>query len=141
MSDRTDLDALFGFVVQSAEPLLAKHGEFYPFAATMDREGRCAGLTIEMGTEQPSSKEVQATLAAALLDRTKDGSCRAAAICVNARVTKAERAFNALIAYLEHDSGLALEVGLPYRRDALGRVTFEEIRSAKGTPRFMSHSH
>jgi hypothetical protein len=141
VTDRTDLDALFKFVMPFARSLMAQHGEFYPFSALLDRSGEPQGLSVAMDDEHPSSKEVQASLEGALRRKADACECRAVALCVNARVAKPEGTIDAIVVYLEHESGLALEVGVPYTLGERGVVTYGEVSAAHGRPRFMRAPH
>lgn len=125
MSDKADCDALFKVVMPMARPLVDKFGEFYPFAMTMDRQGAIAGLSADPSGDNPSVDEVWGSLKVSLRDLATSGELKAAAICVNTRITVGEKKRDAITVFVEHEGGLALEVVVPYQRAGEGRVTYE----------------
>lgn len=114
--------------------MLAKHGEFFPFAATMDNAGNVAHVGADTGEEQPKSQDVIDFLTAALREQAKTGEIRAAGICLDVRIVppgQTEKT-DAVCARLEHLSGEAVDVFLPYKRGADGKVAYSDLLAAKG---------
>src|SRR5690348_576112 len=61
LSDR-DIATLTGTLVPFAQQMLRQHGEFYPFAATIDKDGAVAQVAGDIGSERPGSAEMIAFL-------------------------------------------------------------------------------
>ena len=116
-----DLDALLNLLYGFAKQMLSKHGEFFPFAASMDKEGKIACVGGDTGDEQPSPNEVIELLEGGLAASAKQGKIRACGICINMQVQKTPQdpKMDAVCARLEHENGQAIEVYMTYRKRRL----------------------
>ena len=126
MSDK-DLAALTEALVPFAQQMLRKHGEFYPFAATTDKEGAVALVAGDMGSERPGSAEMIAFLQGALRAQAEQGGLRACGICLNvgARLPGYADKVDAICCQLEHLDGRAVQVFVPFRKGFLGKLKFD----------------
>lgn len=135
---RPDLDSLLNALLPFAQGMLAKHGEFYPFAATLKQSGELALEASHTGDDHSASSEVLVLLETGLRQRAQaeDSVLRATGICVDARVQppSSTEKTDAIQMKLEHVDGEAIEVFLPYRKNFLGRLKYGELFAAPGTP-------
>lgn len=116
--------------------MLAKHGEFFPYAVAMSRNGQIAMIAGYTGTEKPPSADVLAVLYEGL--RTRAEQNRAAAVVADVRL-KGE-ATDALQVEVEHREGIALKVFLPYRKKRFGgKLETGEMRAEAGERRTWPH--
>ncbi|HKV30606.1 MAG TPA: hypothetical protein VJT14_06280 [Candidatus Dormibacteraeota bacterium] len=99
-----------------AQQMLAKHGEFFPYAVAMRRDRQIAMIAGYTGTEKPPSTEVIDILYDGLRSEAEEN--RGAAIVADVRL-KGEGT-DAIQVEVEHREGIALKVFLPYRKKRFG---------------------
>lgn len=127
-----DLDGLINAVLPLAEQTLGKHGELFPYAATVDNEGSEALVSADPPADQqlPSSHDVLALLYEAA--QNSAGALRAVAFVAAVRVTDTD----AIRIELEHADGIAMAVIVPYIRDAEKEtVALGQFRATAGFAR------
>jgi hypothetical protein len=108
-----DLDQLLGASVEAAVQLLAKDGEFYPFALALTAEGEVVAPSVEPDTDHPSAAEVEELLVQAL--RGKRADLRAACVCSDVRIrSDAGEERDAIRIELESPQAEPLVVMVPY---------------------------
>lgn len=133
---QSDLDALLGAALPFAKQMLAKHGEFFPYAVAMRRNGEIAMIAGYTGSEKPPSTELLDILYLGL--RSKAEENRGAAIVADVRL-KGEGT-DAIQVEVEHREGIALKVFVPYRKKRFGRgLETGEMRGEAGERRIWSH--
>ena len=115
--------------------MLAKHGEFFPYAVAMGQNGEIAMVAGYTGTEQPPSADVLAVLYEGL--RAKAHENRGAAVVTDVRL-KGEGT-DAIEVEVEHREGIALKVFLPYKKGLGGQPETGQMRAEAGEPRIWSH--
>lgn len=124
-----DVDGLLNAALPFGQEMLAKHGEFFPYAVTLgdDGEGRMvAGYT---GNEHPPSAEVRSLLVDGL--REQRDSLRAVAIVSDVRTTESD----AIRVEIEHREGASMAVLLPYAKRRLRKgVEFGDLSAAPAEP-------
>jgi hypothetical protein len=114
--------------------MLAEHGEFYPFAATMKADGDITSIGADTGEEQPASKALTDFLVGAFREKARRREIRATGICFDVRTVlpgRSERV-DAICARLEHEDGEAVDVFLPYRKGGRGHLEFGELFATQG---------
>jgi hypothetical protein len=128
---REDADQLLSTMLPLAENLLRKHGEFYPFGATMNLGGK-----IEMehaATEQ--SKPNSASLIASLEEtfRGRLELLRAVAIACDTRVTPPGefQSVDAVSVFIDHRDQFCALVFVPYTRASNQDVEFGAIFASR----------
>ena len=126
---RLDLDALTDTLLPVAQGLLARYGEFHPFGAFMRQDGTIEFVAGFDGTDQPSNENLIEILVAGLRKEARSGNLRAGGICVRVRATPPGESARTHAARLnlEHTSGAALEIYLPYRRTIFGKVRYGDL--------------
>jgi hypothetical protein len=128
-SAQADLDALFGAAVDTAEHMLAKDGEFFPFGVEVgvDEEVALFGADPDLG-EQPPSRDVLRALVEGA--RTERERLRAVALASDVTVRGGG---DAIRVQLEHREGAVLEIVVPYRRRRFGgKVSLGEMSVSDG---------
>jgi hypothetical protein len=134
-----DLEALFETLLPFTKKLLSEHGEFNPWAATMSSAGEIQWVAADTGEEFPQARAVIDVLTEALQKQSIQGGLRALGICYDVRVVPPGRSdkSDAVCCSLEHISGEALDVFVPYTKATDG-IHYAEIFSIGRGPKFFS---
>ncbi|WP_157694706.1 MULTISPECIES: hypothetical protein [unclassified Leifsonia] len=112
-----DFDELLNTVLPFAVETLGRHGEMYPFGATVGKAGHTALTAGEPGVgKRPKSNDVLALLRDGVA-ADKD-ALRAAAFVADVRMERSD----AIRVELEHSEGSAIVVLVPYTRKRLRRA-------------------
>jgi len=120
-AERTELDGLLDPLLDLAQDMLRKHGEFFPFGATLSTTGEMSLNAGDTGDDHPPSQEVIDLLVQAMRNEAEAGSIRAAAICYDIRYQpEGGDATDAIAISLEHRAGDRALVVQPYSK---GRLT------------------
>jgi hypothetical protein len=126
---REDLDNLLSACIPFAQQMLAKHGTFFPFGATMSQTGE---ISLAAGYDDKPGIEAQ-EIADLTLDGFRAGSrtgdYKAVALCVDVRVDAPDGSgkTDAIRVTLEENGGEAVNVFMPYRKRMLRGITYGEI--------------
>jgi hypothetical protein len=137
-----DLEELLNALVPFAQQMLSKHGEFYPFGASMNPDGEVAANAADTGDEHPDSQELIVMMMEAFRREAAAGGIRAAGICVDVRTIppgETEKT-DAIKVGLEHQSGEAVDVFIPYEKGFLGKLKYGGLFAAARTPEFFVSS-
>lgn len=131
VSVQDDIEECFGCVLDLAGHLLGKNGEFFPVGATVAEPGGRAALFVsdaeDLGERPESVAVLERLYAAAAAQRA---TIVAAAFASDVRLADGE---DAVRVEVEHISGPALEILVPYRRSRLRRsVTFGDMSTTHG---------
>ena len=126
-----DLDGLLSLVLPLAEDEVRKHGEFYPFGASVSIGGDAALTAADLGLgERPASEGMLSLLyagASANADTTRAVAFVADVLAHGAGAVRVE---------LEHSEGVALVVLRPYARSRFKKLlTFGPMSVAEAEPR------
>lgn len=131
-----DLDELLNDCIGFAQKMLAKHGEFYPYAGAIGADGqiqKIAALPDDLTDDRPKSADVIAACEAALVDMC--GSLRATAVIADVRTADGD----CIQVTLEHAEGVALKVWLAYTlRRFRGTVDYGPLTATSAVPRIWS---
>jgi hypothetical protein len=133
-----DMNELLGTLLPFAQQTLSKHGEFYPFGASMDSGGQINSVAADDGDEHPESQKLIEMMTRGFRDKATAGTIRAAAICADVRIVppgQTEKT-DAICVSAEHENGEALDAYLPYKKGFLGRLKYGELFAARRTPQF-----
>src|SRR5262245_118669 len=133
-----DFESLLNSLLPFAQEMLAKHGEFFPFGMTMSLEGQIAAEAAYDGTEQPASEELIQMLTQTFRHKASMNLIRAAGICCDIRTIPPgeTKKTDAICVSLEHQSGDAGDVCLPYKKSLLGKITYGDLFGGHRTPEF-----
>jgi hypothetical protein len=133
-----DLDQLLNSLLPFAERMLAEHGEFFPFGGTMKPDGEIVAVGGYDGDEHPLSLSVIDQLTQVFRQQARRGQLRAAGICYDARTIppgQIEKC-DAVCASMEHQSGEAVNVILPYEKTSKGDVQYGQMFTTSRTSQF-----
>jgi len=136
MSDpRTDCELLLGAVMPFAEQMLAEHGEFFPFAASMSPSGECEMVAImdDDDEDQPDPEELITKFVEHFRNNADSGTFKATAIVYDALTVPPEKTQkqNTVICSLDHRDGFSAHVCFPYSLDE-GNLELEEPFASEG---------
>jgi hypothetical protein len=137
-----DFEELLNALMPFAQEMLAKNGEFYPFGATMASDGKVNAVSADMGEEQPETQALIDMMIQGFRQEAAAGSLRAAGICVDIRTIppgQTEKT-DAICARLEHSSGEAVRVILPYKKGFLGKYKYGAMFATAGPPEIFAQS-
>jgi hypothetical protein len=126
---REDLNNLLSSCIPFAQQMLAKHGTFFPFGATMSPSGE---ISLGGGYDDKPNVDAQEIIALTLdgfRAGARSGEYRAVALCVDVRVDAPDGSgkTDAIRVTLEENGGEALNVFMPYRKRMLRGVSYGEI--------------
>jgi len=109
-----DLDELHNFLLPFAQEMLAKYGEFYPFGAS---------------SEHPPSQHMIDLITQGFYEKAMNGVIRAAGICYDVRTLPPGevKKSDAICISLEHRSGDAVDILVPYKKKWLRKVVYGEL--------------
>lgn len=125
-----DLDELLSQLAMVAKALLIRNGEFYPFGATIGTRGKFALVTPVPEGDRPTAHDV---LDAVLADvRGVASTVRA---CGLVAMATSEAGGDAVRIELEHASGSALVIALPYARGEFGAFAYGDMEAHRIAPR------
>lgn len=132
---RAKLNELLNAVLPFAQQMLDKHGEFYPFAAALDPDGKVILVAGHPGEEHPVPSELRDFLEASLRQGAQEGRYTGTAVCFNATFTPTGGTRQDVVAVeLEHESGDAVTVYLPYSEKA-GEMQYGDVFASAATPK------
>ena len=134
-----DLDALFDTLLPFTQKLLSEKGGFLPWAATMSSTGEIQWVGADNGEEFPGAQALIDLLTETFQRQSTLGVLRALGICYDVCVIPPGRSgkSDAVCCSLEHISGEALDVFVPYTKADDG-IHYDEIYSVRRDPRFFS---
>jgi hypothetical protein len=132
-----DLDALMNDLLPLAERLLAEHGEFYPFGATIASDGRHISVGAKTESDRPPSKELIDIMTEAFRTDASEGQIRAAGICFDVCVVPPGQVdkTDAIQLALERENE-AVDVFIPYAQLPDREFTYGEMFASRRTPTF-----
>ena len=140
--ERDELDALLDPLLEFAQEMLRKQGEFFPFGGTITSEGQMSLTAADTGDERPASQDVVELLARGMRAQATAGAIRAAAICYDSRFTpKGGAKTDAIAVSLEHRDGDAVLVMQPYSKGRFTGLTFGQLVAMDPGERRVFPSH
>lgn len=114
-----ELQKLFVFVVEFAQDMLQKNGEFYPFGATLALDGQVVAEAGYQGDDQPNAQDVYVAIHQRFVTAGGEGGIRAAALVANVAIPDELEApsRDAIRVHLEAQ-GFARFIYVPYEATA-----------------------
>ena len=130
---REEIELILNYLLPFAERMLSKHGEFYPFAATMDSGGEVQAVSAAAEEERPDVGELLLALHAELRGQASEGTIRASGIASDVSLTDPDSGdvTDAVQLELDHAETDAVDVYVPYTTGTEG-VQFGELAAAPG---------
>lgn len=131
-----EMEQLLNAVIPFAQRMLAKHGEFYPFAAAVKNDGRLKFIGDLPKLPNPLSEDLIDHLREQLISGASQGEYRATGICSDVRVAVSgqEDKSDAVCISLEHLDGQSMNVFLPYRLAQSGEITYGDVFASIANP-------
>jgi hypothetical protein len=128
-----EIEQLLNFLLPFAEDLLQRHGEFYPYAATMATDGEVSAVAVDLGDERPDVGDLLLELHAQARKQAADGSIRASGIAAAVTLTDPDSGeeTDAVQVELDHADGEAVDIYVPYET-AGDEIKFGELVAAQG---------
>ena len=128
-----EIQELVNFLLPHAERMLSEHGEFYPYAAAVDSAGTIEPVGPAVEAEDPDVGDILVALHADRREQAAEGTIRASGIAADVTLTDPDsgETTDAVQIELDHADGDALDVYVPYEREAEG-VKFGELVAAQG---------
>jgi len=133
-----DLNQLLNSLLPFAQRMLAEHGEFLPFGRTMKPDGEIEAVAAYDSDEHPPSQIVIDLMTRALRRQAQSGQFRAVGICYDSRTVppgQTEKC-DAVCASMEHQSGEAVNVILPFEKTSKGDIQYGQLFTTRRTPQF-----
>jgi hypothetical protein len=81
-----NLVQLLNYCESFAKQMLSSAGEFYPFGAVINPEGRLEAMGAHLGTERPDSQDQYVFLYGALAQMAKEGKIIGLAVAANVNI-------------------------------------------------------
>lgn len=137
---QTDLNKLMNALLPFAQQMLLEHGEFFPFGAIMNHSGEIKMISAFEGGEHPPSNALIDLYTQKFHQQVINGDIRSAGICYDTLTVppgKTEKC-DAICLSLEHQSGEAVEVFIPYTKEKTGKIQYFDIFASRRTPKFFS---
>jgi hypothetical protein len=136
---REEIEQSLNYLLPFAEQMLSEHGEFYPYAATMDAGGELQAVSAA-ADEQPDVSDLLLALHAELRERASQGAIRASGIAADVTLTHPESGeqTDAVQLELDHADTDAVDVYVPYTNGDEG-VEFGELVAASGQAPIFTH--
>jgi hypothetical protein len=133
---RTDFNEMLTPLLDLAETMLEKTGEFHPFGARLAAGGQLAVIDVAPTMEAPSNPLIIDALYATFRLEARAGTIRACAVCWDALVPREEGGglMDAIAIGLEHRDGDPTIVLCGYEREPTGDFRFEDPITAAGRP-------
>ena len=132
-----DYEALLNVLHPFAQQMLEEYGEFHPFGAAMQEDGKISMIGAQQeGEEYPKAEDLIATLESGLYEEAEQGLIKASGICVDVRVLApgGTEKTDAVQTSLEHREDKAVKVFLPYTKNSTRKVHYGDIFSCAADP-------
>lgn len=134
--ERDELDLMLEPLIEFAQNMLRKHGEFYPFANSMRNDGQITMVGGYTGDEHPASNEVIEVLVGALRAQAETGEIKASGLCFDARLRGTDgKPTDAIAISLEHREGDCVMVAMPYSKGRFSGLSFGQLVAGPPPPR------
>lgn len=136
-----ELEQLLNVIIPFAQRMLAKHGEFYPFAAAVKRDGALKFISEQPAKENSLSQDLIGNLQELLILGASKGEFRATGICSEVQVSISDKGdkSDAVRISLEHLDGQALNVFLPYKLMSSGEIVYGQVFAKVADPVVFPH--
>jgi hypothetical protein len=130
---KADCEALLSSVFPLAEKMLTEHREFYPYGATMGRDGQINYAGADNGTVRPKSADLIELLKTGYIAGARSGQYEATALVMDTLFTADATTgkTDAIAVALDHRDGYSVMVIYPYRFEA-GRLVIEAPIAQQG---------
>jgi hypothetical protein len=131
-----DIDSLLNLLLNLAKQMLERAGEFHPFSAALAPGGMPMAMPMHDGAHHASVEALIDQLVLELRVKASAGEITTAGVCLDAWVVLpgTEQRCDAIEVRLEHGTGQAVRVFLPYIKGGEGELSFGEIFATHWEP-------
>lgn len=134
-AQKKQLEIVFNAVRPVAVEMIAKKGEFPPFGAGMDADGKLSNVTIPPGySEHPTAAQLIGLIKSSLTAAARAHRIVASAVIYSVRVTppgKTEKT-DAIAIDLDHRDGVSMIMICPYQLGADHQPAFSQLLVKEG---------
>jgi len=137
---QAELTKLAARLLETAKPTLAYEGYFYPFGGKMTQDGWIDLVELESEDEEPEPEEMIEELTSLLEDATAEEALQVVGKCIQVRVIPQgeQEKCEAVLARVEHASGVAMDFFTPYQIDESGQVSYGASFTKRGQAEIFS---
>jgi hypothetical protein len=128
------VESLYQALLSFAKDRLARDGEFPPFGAALDREGRMVSPAIRYSGPIPQPEELVKLLNDGFRSQAEAGEIQVCGVCMDVLILPPgeDERRDAICLEMEDEGGEAVDIYVPYRKSPSGEVQYDE---AFATPR------
>jgi hypothetical protein len=127
------MNQLLNACLPFARQMIEKHGEFFPFGASLEPDGAVNMVAAGTHEQVPASQQLIEELTGAFRTRAQRSEIRAAAICANIEMKTPERRSDAIQVTIEHVGADPVRVFMSYRNAPSSGYEFDEVSAAEAT--------
>jgi hypothetical protein len=129
-----NLDMLLDHLLNLAKTHLAARGAFFPFGAVVRGTDKLEMFAAYTGEEHPAPQELIKLMIGGFHAEAKAGNIAASGLCVDVRTVPpgSTSKTDAICAWLEHRNGEAVDVYLPYQKNAKGDFEYGQLFANRG---------
>ena len=133
MTPKEECEVLLDPLLNAAESLLKKNGEFYPIGAVMRSDGEIVFTAVMEQNDHPDSDTVIASLTELHKVQAEQNEIKASGIAWDAVIQNAagERQ-DAIMVSMEHKDAYTVVVGKPYKKGLFKKIVFGQIFAQHG---------
>jgi hypothetical protein len=128
-----EIQELLNFLLPQAERMLGDQGEFYPYAAAVERDGSIEPVAPAVDDGNPDVGDILVALHRDLREQAAEGAIRASGIAADVTLTDPDsgEVTDAVQLELDHAEADAIDVYVPYTNGAEG-IEFGELVATSG---------
>jgi hypothetical protein len=130
------VESLYKALLSFAKDRLARDGEFPPFGAALDQEGRMVSPAIHYSGEVPLPEELVKLLNQSFREQAEAGEIQACGVCMDVLILPPgeDERRDAICLEMEDATGDAVDIYVPYRKRPSGEVQYDEAFATPRTP-------
>ena len=135
MNSQEEIKKLKENIIYQAGNYLKEFGEFFPFGAGIEANGKLRPVSVYFGDETPKSIDVLNNLESALKQGATQKKYIAVAIGTDVITTlpNSENKIDAIEIKIDHKDHDPINYYLPYKKQPSGEITFYDIFEQSGT--------
>lgn len=131
---KEEVDRLYDATLPLAEHMLGEHGEFYPYAYWVRKDGTVEAVSVLLDEQLSSSREIIEFLTGAIRAMVAKGDIIAAAICYDVGIKPDGKMADAICMDIEHRENVSSRVLIPYSKGMFGRIRYGEAGAQQREP-------